>query len=150
MAVRYRVTLTAAERAQLEALAPTATALGVSGRTVERVKKRCVEAGLAATLRRKPRAAAAAREIRRRLQGPAARAGLHGASGRPGAWDLAAVGGSGRDPGADPRDFRHERAPHSANNARQPHRQRYGHIPPTENAPCVARREDVLDVYPRP
>ncbi len=87
MAVRYRVTLTAAERTQLETLAParrqtgslwfrharvlllcdqgpagpgwtvaqTATALGVSGRTVERVKKRFVEEGLEASLRRKPR-----------------------------------------------------------------------------------------------
>ncbi len=87
MAIRYRVTLTEAERVHLETLAParrqtgslrfrnarvlllcdrgpagpgwtvarTAEALGVSGRTVERVKKRFVEEGLEATLRRKPR-----------------------------------------------------------------------------------------------
>ncbi len=124
-------------------MARTTTALGVSERTIARVKRRFVEKGLQATLRRKPRetpprpvqfdAAFAARLMALACTEPPA--------GR--ALDLAAVGGAGRGPGAGPRHFRHERAPHSEKNALQPHRQRGGRIPPTENAAFVARREDV-------
>lgn len=85
MSPRYRVTLTAEERSELEALtrrekisarvfiharallicdagpdgpasqvSETATALGVTSRTIEHIKQRIVEEGLEAALERKP------------------------------------------------------------------------------------------------
>ena len=123
MKPRYRVTLTEQERQELEALktgrtsakqflyaralllcdagpqgpawtvADVAAALGVTPRTIEHLKKRFVEEGLAAALKRKqPEKPGRETHLRWGFRGPSDCLGLLGDAGRPAAMDRTIAG----------------------------------------------------------
>jgi hypothetical protein len=132
-----------------------ASALDVSVRTIERVRQRFVEQGLAAALLPKPSQRIYARKLDggqgvERRSAPPAGAGLRPAARGQGALVAAPAGGAHSRAGARGRALARDGAADAQQNELKPHLRKMGCIPPKQSAEFVYHMEDVREVYHRP
>jgi len=128
-----------------------AEAVEASVATVERVRRRFVEAGAGG--RPGPHAAGPPEpgtDARRPGRGPPDRPGLLGTAGRPQGLDDATPGRQAGRAGGRPGDLRRDGAAGFEKSDLKPHLKEQWCIPPEASAGFVAAMEDVLEVYHRP